>query len=160
MKNLKITLLLLAILIANTTFSQTKEETVKYINDIVSASKGIAFITQDGTEYKIIKQQFSLDEFIVEQERTSKSGEKFENIVSFYSEIPWITLNSITRDKNVIDLVGFHLTFDGEFKDAFDNRVQFHNHLVINVIPSKAANVEKALKHLQELFKKEDPFGN
>jgi hypothetical protein len=30
----------------------------------------------------------------------------------------------------------------------------------IFVIPSKATNVEKALKHLQELLKKEDPFGN
>ena len=67
MKTLKYTLLLLVFLIVSSTFAQTKDETVKYINEIVKVSNGRAFKVNYGADgfgfYYVLDQSFSLNEF-------------------------------------------------------------------------------------------------
>ena len=159
MKTLKLKFLLFAILLANSTFAQTKEETVKYINEIVKVSNGRAFKVNYGADgfgfYYVLDQSFSLNEFTYSYYDISPLKEK-GNKKSKTTAIPWPALTTIERldQETDADLVSFILTFNVNVDDIGNKIIR------IFVIPSKAANVEKALIHLQELLKKEDPFGN
>lgn len=159
MKTLKYTLLLLVFLIASGTFAQTKEETVKNINEIVKVSNGRAFKVNYGADgfgfYYVLDQSFSLNEFTYSYYDISPLKEK-GNKKSKTTAIPWPALTTIERldQETDADLVSFILTFNVNVDDIGNKKIR------IFVIPSKATNVEKALKHLQELLKKEDPFGN
>ena len=158
MKTLKHTLLLFAILFANSTFSQTKEETVKYINEIVKASNGrafrVAYVDGFGFCY-VFDQSFNLNEFTYSRYDISPLKEK-DNKKTETTVIPWPALVTIKRlnQEPDLDLVTFVLTFNVNVDDIGNKIIRFF------VIPSKADNVEKALKHLQELLENEDPFGN
>ncbi len=159
MKTLKLKFLLFAILLANSTFAQTKEETVKYINEIVKVSNGRAFKVNYGADgfgfYYVVDQSFNLNDFTYTHYDISPLNEK-GNKKTETTVIPWPALTTIERlvQEQGTDLVTFVLTFNVNVDDIGNKIIK------IFIIPSKADNIEKALKHLQELLKKEDPFGN
>lgn len=165
MKTLKHTLLLLAILLANSSFAQTKEETVKYIDDILKISKGLF---NDGRAYRaktyeIIEQRLynvnhiekkSYGNFVRDGNLYRRStGSNIENV-------PWIAIKSVDLglSDTISNLTEVSINFEVEFIDSDDN--QSFSGLTLYVISSKKENFVKAIKHLQELLKKEDPFGN
>ena len=165
MKTLKYTLLLLAILITNSTFAQTKEETVKYIDDILKISKGTF---EDGRKnrarsYEIIEQRLhsinhietkSFANFIANgQPHRTNTGSSIVNV-------PWIAIKSIDLELSdtTSNLTQVSINFDVQFNNSNNN--QSYSGLSLYVISSKKENFVKAIKHLQELLKEEDPFGN
>jgi hypothetical protein len=161
MNTFKHTLFLFAILIAHSTFAQTKEETVKYINEIVKASKGYVYtdnLQNPPCKVTVERQDFSLEQFM------RITNDCVFNNESYYTEIPWLLIKEITRGKAKEDseLVTIAIDFDGYLvqKSRKDSEIHKMNTFWFYVLKSKADNVEKALKHLQELLKKEDPFGN
>jgi diphthamide synthase subunit DPH2 len=100
MKQLKTITTAILLLCTVSAFSQTKEETVQYINDIVKISKGRYY--PGNAEIVMLRQSFSLDLYY-EQYKSVKR----ENICSItHTDIPWATLNKveIIQAKNSKDL--------------------------------------------------------
>ena len=165
MKTFKHTFLLLAILMVNNTFAQTKEETVKYIDDILKISKGLFNDARAyrAKTYEIIEQRLynidhietkSYGNFVRDGNPYRRStGSNIENV-------PWIAIKSLDLELSdtISNLTQVSIKFDVEFIDSGDN--QSYSGLSLYVISSKKENFVKAIKHLQKLLKKEDPFGN
>jgi hypothetical protein len=165
MKILKTIFLFLALVCAGNSFGQTKEETVKYIDDILKISKGTF---EDGRKnrarsYEIIEQRLhsinhietkSFANFIANGEPHRRdTGSSIVNV-------PWIAIKSVDLELSdtTSNLTQISINFDVQFIDSDDN--QSYSGLSLYVISSKKENFVKAIKHLQELLKKEDPFGN
>ena len=147
------------------------EETVAYINDILSTSLGVIDVT-DSYSIKITNQKFSLDAVSVTREQIFESGKSLKTTIS-YSGIPWHTLKNKINPDNLherVDLQHLFLEYEGSFtankKKSSDTRINGWNDseerqtkdFFLYVMPSKAEKLKKALLHLRELTYKPDPF--
>ncbi len=86
MKTLKHTLLLLIILLANSSFAQTKEETVLYIQNLLKLSNG----NGDKSNLIVLDQKFNLDLVTTKKRKNEVAGGKKQDIDETISvfEIP------------------------------------------------------------------------
>lgn len=128
MKTLKYTLLFLVFLFASSTQAQTKEETVKYINEIVKVSNGRAFKVNYGADgfgfYYVLDQSFSLNEFTYSYYDISPLKEKGDK-KSKTTAIPWPALTAIELldEETDADLVSFILTFNVNVDDIGNKKI-------------------------------------
>lgn len=180
MKNL-ITIVAVCFSIA-TGFAQdtkpTKEETVAYINNILSTSLGVWYKYEEPGDFsKVISQKFSLEEYTYTDETTFDYKVNDTEIYSFI-KIPWHTLKSISEVSKLenglsIITVSFEDAFieniqrvenvrlmNGNTRKETSNRSTSVSSIVIYITPSKIENLKKAFLHLKELTYKPDPFAN
>lgn len=146
----------------------TLDETVKYINDILTVSNGIYWRDSYNPETgyaRVTEQKFSLQDYyksedlLVDSERTLQTTTQCSNI-------DWSSLVSIEiRDsKDLKKLIlrfntPFNITYTSETGANFmGGNKQTEKTTGIYVIPEKADNVKKALLRLKELTYKKDPF--
>ena len=128
MKTLKYTLLFLVFLFASSTQAQTKEETVKYINEIVKVSNGKAFKVNYGSDgfgfYYVLDQSFSLNDFTYSYYDISPLKEKGDK-KSKTTAIPWPALTAIELldEETDADLVSFILTFNVNVDDIGNKKI-------------------------------------
>ena len=129
MKTLKYTLLFLVFLFASSTQAQTKEETVKYINEIVKVSNGRAFKVNYGADgvgfYYVLDQSFSLNEFTYSYYDISPLKEKRNKKKLKTTAIPWPALTAIELldEETDADLVSFILTFNVNVDDIGNKKI-------------------------------------
>ncbi len=171
MKKIKHTLILLAILIAHSTFAQTKEETIKNIQNILSLSNG----NGDKSNLLVLDQKFNLD-LVVTKTRVNEVvggiNQDIDETVSVF-EMPLseaFILEEISISGGLVQFgISFHnkakakevkKTFHHHFNKNYENDEEFTNIFNLYVVSGKVENFKKAFTHLIELLKKEDPFGN
>ncbi len=171
MKTLKYTLLLLAILITNSTFAQTKEETVLYIQNLLKLSNG----NGDKSNLIVLDQKFNLDLVTTKKRKNEVAGGKKQDIDETISvfEIPWSEAFILQEMPISGGLVSFVISFHNKAKaremvkfyfhydqEDFKGDEEFTNTFEIYVPSGKEQNFKKAFFHLIDLIKKEDPCGN
>jgi len=128
MKTLKYTLLFLVFLFASSTQAQTKEETVKYINEIVKVSNGRAFKVNYGADgfgfYYVLDQSFSLNEFTYSYYDISPLKKRNKKKLKT-TAIPWPALTAIELldEETDADLVSFILTFNVNVDDIGNKKI-------------------------------------
>ncbi|AZI55569.1 hypothetical protein EIB75_10050 [Epilithonimonas vandammei] len=144
----------------------TLDETVKYINDILTVSNGVFGRSNDKTGYAIItEQKFLLQDYYSSEDMFVDSKRIFQRTTQ-RSNIDWSSLVSIVIDDKE-DLKELTLRFNTPFNITYtsetgDNTMggnkQTGKIILIYVIPEKVENVKKALLRLKELTYKKDPF--
>ena len=137
------------------------EETVKYINDIVSVSIGV--INDTGNYYSYVEQQkFSLNEVTVEEIDRKKDNTFNLSSKYVYTNINWNTFDELTVDtkrENITQInVVFKQPFNFHYTDNNEDSRESVKKLNFWVINSKLENVKKALLRLKELTYKKDLF--
>ena len=126
---IKHTIFLLSFIFASGTFAQTKEETVKYINEIVKVSNGRAFKVNYGADgfgfYYVLDQSFSLNEFTYSYYDISPLKEKRNKKKLKTTAIPWPALTAIELldEETDADLVSFILTFNVNVDDIGNKKI-------------------------------------
>ena len=188
MKTTKLFITALLLLQTAVSYGQTKEETVKYINSILSVSKGIKRIGGGNSLpniFIVTSQSFSLEKIEQDTKRESFREATFETqnryCSSIYTEIPWNMLEKISikeREANpyygksnsdVInklkepELVELRIEFNAGLLysskcDDVDKLVL--KDITVYVVPEKAENIKKAFENLKGLMKEKDLFGN
>lgn len=146
------------------------EETVEYINKIVSTSIGQIKSEFENESNEITEQYFSLEKVTTEEKWSfGQHLEKIDIINYYYNDIPWGSLKSIKEEKDgflvkltldfEFDLIRIYKRTDG-FGSVWRNEKESWHSLRIYVQPQRVENVKKAFFHLKKLMYKEDPFGN
>ncbi|WP_113664318.1 hypothetical protein [Pedobacter nanyangensis] len=185
---MKKTIIAFLLLQAAVSYGQTKEETVKYINSILSVSKGIKSIGGGNSLpniFIVTSQSFSLEKIEQDTKRetfretTLETENKYCSNV--YTEIPWNMLGNITiKPRNAnrfygksnsdvinklkeVELVELRIEFNAGLLysskcDDVDKLVL--KDITVYVVPEKAENIKKAFEHLKGLMKEKDLFGN
>lgn len=126
---IKHTIFLLSFIFASSTQAQTKEETVKYINEIVKVSNGRAFKVNYGADgfgfYYVLDQSFSLNEFTYSYYDISPLKEKRNKKKLKTTAIPWPALTAIELldEETDADLVSFILTFNVNVDDIGNKKI-------------------------------------
>ncbi len=187
---MKKTIIAFLLLQAAVSYGQTKEETVKYINSILSVSKGIKRIGGGNSLpniFIVTSQSFSLEKIEQDtkretfEEATLETENKYCSNV--YTEIPWNMLGNITieprnanrfygkSNSDVInklkepELVELRIEFNAGLLysskcDDVDVDKLVLKDITVYVVPEKAENIKKAFENLKGLMKEKDLFGN
>lgn len=145
----------------------TLDETVNYINEIISDSKGMYYKSGDDYYATIIEQIFTKD-YVFHKGKAFSGEDHCLTTTCGFKKIPWNSLE-IVEIKDAESLKQIIVQFKNLLQnkhtkvwigiDEDDTDEENSNkYLHFYVIPEKAENVKKALLHLKELSYKKDPF--
>ncbi|QES89514.1 hypothetical protein [Rhizosphaericola mali] len=170
-------MIFLTIITAQQSHSQiklSKEETVEYINKILSISLGKYKSDPNESFWAIEEQSFSLDKVAITKQVYAKDSDnggwrKSCKFTDNISQIPWETLQSVSIDTTLKFELGLinllfktssreELITDCHMKEFDGTKIYTPKEISLYVTKDKAENVKKAFLHLKELMYKKDPF--
>ncbi len=174
----KILLILSLSMISLTTFGQTKEETITYLDKVLKMSIGYKIISDTIQECTITSALFRYDKIeIVRKNNDLKPVFKFRSYYTdCYTSINWESLSKIeTMGEERMDslLVYFFVKLDNKVRyDAFaqfetntsetgmDDDMHYPNYITLFVLKAKAESFKKAIERLVVIAKEENknPF--
>ncbi|HAY3552800.1 hypothetical protein KRE47_08365 [Elizabethkingia meningoseptica] len=162
--------LLILFLFTNSSQSQTptREETFNYISNIINSSNGVTAITLNGGYTKVSNQLFSETE-IKYQKLISMGSSQYSTNIFIATNIPWDALDmknsKISTVQSGTQITPIEIAFLGSFNAHIErsggisyNQDLTMNRMTIYVRNDKVDNMYKALWHLENICKTDDPF--
>jgi hypothetical protein len=148
--------------------AQSKEETISYIQNLLSAPKPskVPIKNKDGTSWymTIVAQRFSYNSIEIDYEIITFEGEKYAQY-EVYKMMDWKLLSEGFGEGKEDELYSkVSLFFSSKFPvevrgKYYENRAS--ENITIIVLTDKVKNLKKAVLHLKKLaLAEKDPFGD